>query len=627
MKKNRMFFGRIRGAHSSSELLLVLGVVVGCLMNQTETSWAAGKKAISSDAAQLSVTKFQKRAEELRLPSDAAGLDSQGPSDSEGREKKASTESPYDRHIRAIRDGLKAAPSGDQTQKSPESLQNTSIEEAKQVFTTPAHSVYQASLNFISKVYGCSPDQMNWDPADHPLEAQQLKKKQFQSLLDAVDELTSVQEALKEEMGTHSVKSGSKELRKQQDTNLIGNLPHPKFRVTRADGSVLSVLRMGSQTVDLPNKEGLKAQVVPEFEAYIQSLKSQDKQHVYVNLQMTVKPGPVFGLLGGGFGDYSRENERAQALHQFAQGKNELVVISLDKNSHFYQFFPPTGKRNKVIHGLAQRFFPDFDDPKQIQEHQRKTGINLSDLWTKPTGNCLSAYLGKSCREKIKKEFIQDMETLVHDIYGDTPLSRDRSKSVMDLAYQYLIDRASQKAQSMNISCKSGVDRAGGVNANLYLASLMKDICEGKEKTEIAEKIKSLKYTIFSDAVLYNGRPINDDRLGRFQKSARLMLEGVRAQLDQGRCMNQSKDKLFSGSGLVNEFDYDGQDEKACMTTQSVGNCSAPADSFGSIERFSRWLKKVGEKVGLSHSSRKKVKGDRLPLLPLSEGDEDGEED
>jgi hypothetical protein len=552
-----------------SLLLKTFGLVTFLFLLQVQPGWSASKSR-SQDAVRLSHEKLDKRCDELSMSAVGCHPNHKGETEGKGT-------SDYGNAVSNLR--------GEILKKEP----NAPIK-ALALYTTPAPQVYTAAMDFIQKVEGCNQNVEYLERA--PDVEKDPKKMQLSKLLAAVEALSSTQEALKDSMGTKSVKNGTKESLELQDTNLIGNLMHPKFQIKKADDSSLTVLRMGSQTIDIPkekNENQRGAQVAPEFKTFIDGLP-QGMQHVYVNLQMSVERGGIFGVFGSGFGDYEEERPRSEALHRFASDKEKLVMISLDKNSHFYQYFSPKGSVDEVVNTLADRFFPVHGDE---DSNWSRTGINLTDLWRKDTGHCEArdGFVNNpdGCRALLKEMFIQNLKAIAGDIFKPgVSLDRDQSKALVDLAYQYVIDLASKKASSMNMSCKSGVDRAGGVNANVYLMSLLKDICSGTPSDKINEKIMNLRHVFFSDAVLYNGRPVNDDRLGRFQDSARVIIEGVLSKVNDSQPCLGSKDLLFSGKSLEPAFDPQRAAARKCLTKAAAVGCEERAADLNVVPQVQR---------------------------------------
>ena len=332
----------------------ILGWVLVFLsaLSLVEISVWAGGKGRSGDAERLSHEKLDRRCAELQ------GLDCRP--DGYG-EKRGPGSSAYQRSVMELRE------TAQQNQLGGQRL-------ARTFYFTPATQVYTSAMDFIDRVDGCSRDRVFLESVPPLVDDRRM---QLTKLLAAVQGLSATQRALKDSMGTKSIKNGTERQRETQDTHLIGNLPHPKFELTRVGRNgqeKLTILRMGTQTIDTPKEEELHdyrtARVNPEFQSFIHGIKKEGKQHVYVNLQMSVERGGIMGLFGGGFGDYPEERARSEALHRFSRGGevsrnrpgDALVVISLDKNSHFYQYFPPKGQIDHVVSALAERFFPREGD-------------------------------------------------------------------------------------------------------------------------------------------------------------------------------------------------------------------------------------------------------------------------
>ena len=511
-------------------------VVLGLSLILIEISvQAATKKGPSFSAQELSEQKLQIRNSELQKVLPESFL----PED----RTRESPVSPYNAGIQSMRKNIRLKKNVD----------------THSFYTAEAPKVYQAARQFIANATAC---QEAKPKLGRNTEIERGGLLSF--LLKEVDRLSDTQRLLGKAMGNKSQKNGSKEDQEKQDTNLIGNFPHPKFFLNRGDRKQ-TILRMGTQTLDDPKTQ--TAQVNPEFQSYISSLK-KDEQHVYINLQMSSR---------WGFGD-KEEIARSQAIHKLAGNNPSFVALSLDKNSASYQLAPRFNARPKaVINRLAERMFPA--DP--LKEWP-KTGINLRDLWHKDTGSQVegceaisehSIANPEKCRKALKARFIQDMTEIATALFGDGKMSRNDVKALEDTAYRYVADRATHNATTVNMSCKSDVDRGGGEKAILFLTSLIKKICSAthdnkKGKFEsIKKEILELGNVLFADAVLYNGRPMNDDRLGRFQSTARAMILGAGTK---NGC--SAMDKLFSPDSLeLASWSADAPEETKCKENLEPG--------------------------------------------------------
>lgn len=248
--------------------------------------------------------------------------------------------------------------------------------------------------------------------------------------------------------------------------------PHPE--------KTIPVLRMGTPTFEgflAPLTE--TAVVTHEFEGFLEAYRLQNKKHLYINLQNR-NPG------------WHGWNEAPRCKVLEALGKKfpeTITVITLAKNTSFY-------------HQVA--LFAKMDDAAVFKE------AFLEQLYHKEGGFYFEQMPTLVASDNI---FISLMDK-VHETHfqNKTHLNKTERLAFIEFVYleieKYCIDTI--KPDTLNISCKDGIDRAGGATALLYFDTFLR----GKELND--DMISDLEAILFAPALLVKKRPITENRFLRF---------------------------------------------------------------------------------------------------------------
>lgn len=205
------------------------------------------------------------------------------------------------------------------------------------------------------------------------------------------------------------------------------NLPHLLYTLAfYRDGQVarLQMVRMGC-----PTKEGWfqPPKVVPEFRGFIAYLASKGQKHLYINKQKT----------------WGEEGRRSEKLHELDQEMDNLHVVSLPSDGDFYN---QQGRFREV--NQMNIFKPLF--ARMLRCKINSGYYYVPKAWREDPKFCLGV-----------SEVLDEVHTLY---FGDQDqLDHEERKLFIDLSYTHLIlfFLSYSKVQSVNITCRDGIDRAG----------------------------------------------------------------------------------------------------------------------------------------------------------------------
>lgn len=246
-----------------------------------------------------------------------------------------------------------------------------------------------------------------------------------------------------------------------EDQFLDGNLPSWIARINDT-----SLIRMGQPMIHSngPMKWVYAPQASPEFMEFVNGQKS----HLYVNLMKR----------NGTEGSLSR------SIEQLGETIPHLMVITLDKNSDFYHQNTP----------------PKADFKTEFLNELLKEEENYSFPKEFPREELVSLLLA-----------VQN-----HYFAGKNPETVEERKDFIELTYIALLDRLVEKyhPQTLNITCKQGIDRAPSLIA-LWLYS---------QKTH---SDKEIAVQLLAPPLLFHNRASHLSRLERFNSAAK-RLENVK---------------------------------------------------------------------------------------------------
>ncbi|MBJ7450180.1 MAG: hypothetical protein JHC93_07485 [Parachlamydiales bacterium] len=280
------------------------------------------------------------------------------------------------------------------------------------------------------------------------------------------------------------------------DSHLQENVPYQLYATTLPNegGSQkpLYALRIGT-----PTQEKLfgflfpSATINPEFIGFMNDLRFSKKRHVYFNLQL--RRNRFF---------WQNESFRCSALEKIQDQYSEtLMVITLAKNSPFYY---QKGRFEKM---------EDADIFKMLFLQEMRFGKHF--------------YFPKKLTEDPSHNFFEDVKKMlddVHSIHFDQLdfLSIEERMDFIEIFYVRLQEYclAYFQADSYNITCRDGIDRAGAANALFYINRLQK---EGQTNNPSA--VTKIKDILFAPALFVKKRAIRNSRLQRFISAAHRLLK------------------------------------------------------------------------------------------------------
>jgi hypothetical protein len=269
------------------------------------------------------------------------------------------------------------------------------------------------------------------------------------------------------------------------DPQIQENIPYKLFEIP-AKEKVIQVIRMGTQTQEnylAPLTQ--TAQVNSEFMGFIEFLAEANKKHLYFNFQNKI---PTW---------WGRnEAPRCRALEAFASKHPQvLYFITLPKNTLFYHQEGP---------------FETLDDAGYF-----KTNF-LDEILSPDLG------FGFINAEEFvyKDDFFKKIINFVHQSYFNdkNQLNHQERKIFIELTYLEIEKALINFIQpdTVNLTCKDGIDRAGGALALLYFDLYLKN------KSNYSERdVQNLEAILFAPALLVKKRAIIKNRFERFISAAK----------------------------------------------------------------------------------------------------------
>lgn len=266
------------------------------------------------------------------------------------------------------------------------------------------------------------------------------------------------------------------------DPHLQSNVPFVwgTFQMPNAQGEnkEVTLMRLGS-----PTNEGWgNPQINEEFRAYIQHLQFEGKCHLYVSLQNDT-PG--------------KEAARSAAIKELQnEFPGTFYAVVLDQDSSFYkqkkEFGAETMKADVFIDQFMQRMTGS------------NTGFYFPEAWKGgPTGIFEPTAEHPVCVRSILK--------LVHQtaFASKADLTVAERKNFIEVAYAFLELFLVQQsgADSLNISCKDAIDRAGKNNSLLFYLMM---ILQNKDEDSVCQH----RHRVLTEApaLLVKKQPIIHER-------------------------------------------------------------------------------------------------------------------
>ncbi|MEI6531784.1 MAG: hypothetical protein WCN87_03075, partial [Chlamydiota bacterium] len=227
-----------------------------------------------------------------------------------------------------------------------------------------------------------------------------------------------------------------------------------------------------------------KAYVNEEFHAFLESYMLKKEKHLNITLQNRLSGGPGYN-----------ESPRCLALENLALHYPEnLVIITLNKNGSLWH---QDGKF-LILHN--SRAFKD---------------AIIDDMLGKKGGYHFSHHIHHSSLNKLTE--------LIHEEFFASRhvLSLEERKDFIELLYTHIIEYLleTMHPDSVNITCKDGIDRAGTSSALYFVYHHLK-----RKGSLSAAQIAHLKTILFAPALLVKKRPPTYERFRRFQSCANRLL-------------------------------------------------------------------------------------------------------
>ena len=219
------------------------------------------------------------------------------------------------------------------------------------------------------------------------------------------------------------------------DPHYQGNIPYVLFDVPvmdlKGNPKEVRIIRTGCPTIGY---NPWQSEVNPEFRGFMQSTKAQGKKHLYVSLQKM-------------HGAEKNRNETLKAFQKEFPDTFDFCVIAQDSN--WYKQSLEFEKKNN-----AQEFKDNFLNQMLQDPH---SGYYFPDQWK---------------NDSVFTKGVKDLMEYIHqDVFaGKEELSLEERQDFIEsyhAALQLFLIRYSQ-VDTVNITCKDAVDRAGKENTKLF---------------------------------------------------------------------------------------------------------------------------------------------------------------
>jgi len=270
------------------------------------------------------------------------------------------------------------------------------------------------------------------------------------------------------------------------------NVPylHYALMIAQPDGTKKQVpsLRLGTPTIERFSLFKQKAKINPEFRTFLESYAAAGKQHLYINLQNRKSRYH-------GFTEAARCHALEELNNEFPR---TLITMTLSKNCDFY---------------WQKKEFKDMHSSPAFKEEFKK------QLMAPSSGYFIPPSLRQSRFDHVCDYLLE----FTHSTFfkSRTLLSHQERLDFIEIFYTLVIEYCLETtgADSYNVSCRDGIDRAGGANALLYYYRLIKS----KSEKDLLQ-LKHLKTILFAPAILVKKRALTRERFDRFVSAAKHLL-------------------------------------------------------------------------------------------------------
>lgn len=267
------------------------------------------------------------------------------------------------------------------------------------------------------------------------------------------------------------------------DAHLLGDLPTKldAFTIATDGGRSVQVIRTPSVTKDLERQfltqNLLKAEVNEEFSNFIRVYASQGKKHLYVNVMKRS-------------GSEAVRSHAIEAMEQDAALKDGICVVTLNTNSEFYQ---QQGRYEAQDNAIA---FKNTFLEKMFE-------VDGDYYWPKELD-----------RDTLKAKCKTIIDNVHLSLFNqNNTLTQNQRENFIELTYIELIPTLAKMidAQTLNVTCKSCIDRGASILCLLYL----KQMIDKKENVDI-KKALTIAY---APAILSMNRPMTKVRFSRLHSA------------------------------------------------------------------------------------------------------------
>lgn len=251
--------------------------------------------------------------------------------------------------------------------------------------------------------------------------------------------LKAVPESYKEPRINKWASSAKGHLNKGFDPYKQGNPVHVLYHL-KVGGKVVKVLGMGSPTIEPFNGQ---AELLLEFIGFGRSYKRQGKKHLFILNQNLIPLNNGDETVRGNLILNSQERKDLEGA---------IYVIALSKNSPFYYQEGDYAKEQISAYDFKQQLYDQVLNGKHEE-----------------TGCCIPPRIRREITNFDEKEraIREEIHRILFD--GRETLSLEERKKFIEAYYDELTKMIMKElgVDSINISCKDGIDRGAGSNAQL----------------------------------------------------------------------------------------------------------------------------------------------------------------
>lgn len=277
------------------------------------------------------------------------------------------------------------------------------------------------------------------------------------------------------------------------DPNMQANVPYVlrksqlKEDLLQEHAKEVRFLRMGTPTIE-PYSLSIysQAHICPLFKGFLEFLKKEEKKHLYISLQSAIASLKLIG----------DETGRTQAIIDLAQDYPEhfdCVVFSQD--SAFYK--KPLEEEGDVpFEAFKKAFLEELERPTE------ESGYFFPKKWSSQEG--FFSELGL-LMDAVYREVFAESST-------DFLMNFSERQDFIEIFQAFLALKCIQKsrADTVNITCKDAIDRAGKTNCLVAKILMIK---EGRGKDPLA--LKELKTLTHAPALMVKKQAIVHSRRER----------------------------------------------------------------------------------------------------------------